>query len=144
LGDLDRGYAAYQRAVNLDPLWVPGCLGVGSTLVALGKLDEALDAYQRIIPRAPGARVVLARLLVLRNLSLPPDRRDWKEVQDLLRQAARTARGSVDVPLLQAEVAAAQGQLDQAQQVLEDALLQNPKQMEVRIALANLAERRGK
>jgi tetratricopeptide (TPR) repeat protein len=144
LGDLDRRYAAYQRAVNLDPLWVPGCLGIGSTLVAMGKLDEALDTYQRIIPRAPGARVVVARLLVLRNLSLPPDRRDWKEVQDLLKQAERTVPGSVDVPLLQADVAAAQGQLDQAQLVLEQALPQKPKQVEVRIALANLAERRGK
>jgi cellulose synthase operon protein C len=145
LGDLDRRYAAYQRAVNLDPLWLPGCLGMGATLTVMGKLDEALDIYQRIAPRAPAARIVVARLLVLRTLREPEDRRSWKEVEQFLDQAARALRNPVEVVLLQAEVAANQEKkLDKAKLILEEALRQNDKLVEARIALVNLAAQKEK
>src|SRR5262249_167316 len=144
LGDLDRRHAAYLRAVNLDPLFIPGCLGIGATFTAMGKFDEALEAYQRIVPRAPGARIAVARVLVARNRREPPDHRDWKEVQGFLDQLARLLPNAIEVALLQAEVAVAQGRLDQAQLIIEELLRQKPKQVEVRIALANLADRQDK
>ncbi len=64
LGELDQQYVAYNRLVTSDPLSIPGNLGLGASLEALGRDEDALKAYQRIL-RLEGAsearlRVALA------------------------------------------------------------------------------------
>ena len=58
-----------HRAVKADPLWVPACLGLGATLIKLGRPDEAIEVYRRIISKSPRTRLLLARLLIDRARS---------------------------------------------------------------------------
>lgn len=144
LGDVERRCEVYQHLVNdLDPLSVEGYLGLGASFLAQGKLDEALAAYKEVVSKAPAARVVVARLLVFRNLRLPANQRSWGEVQRALDEAKKVPDAG-DLPLLQAEVFAAQDKFVEAEAELDGARKKHPDQLEPLIALANLAERQGK
>jgi tetratricopeptide (TPR) repeat protein len=144
LGDAERQQAAYRRVVKADPLSVPGCLGLGAALEALGKTEEALQVYQRILPKQPEVAIIVARLALLRNLTLPAKERDWKGVEELLRQADRASPNSAVVATLRAEMLAARGRLDQAVKEIQDACKQRPEEVGLWAALASLESRRGK
>jgi tetratricopeptide (TPR) repeat protein len=144
LGHADRQHAAYRRVVAADPLSVPGCLGLGSALTALGKLDDAIDVYDRVIPRVPGARLVVARLMIARNLQRPLARRDWKGIDDLLDEVERARANLPAVPVLRAEALSAQGQYDRAEKLLQAARNRCPHQVELWLAQVALAVQRGK
>ncbi len=90
LADNDRREIAFRRAITLDPGRVEGHIGLAATREATGKLDEAIDEYRRVFDRAPIVGMALARLLILRNLHRPAAQRDWKDVEQVLQQAARS------------------------------------------------------
>jgi tetratricopeptide (TPR) repeat protein len=144
LGYTDRQYAAFRRAVSRNPLLLPACLGLGGALVAMDRIDEAIEEYRKIINQAPPARITMARLLVLRNLRLPPAQRRWQEVVEVLDEAAEIQPTAHEVPILRAEVYAAQGELQRAYAVLVKARDKQPKEVELWIALARLAEHEGR
>jgi tetratricopeptide (TPR) repeat protein len=144
LGYTDKQYAAFRRAVSRNPLWLPACLGLGASLVAMDRIDEAIEEYRKILRQAPQARITMARLLVLRNLRLPPRQRRWQEVVDVLDEAAGVQPTAHEVPILRAEVYAAQGEMQRAHAVLVKARDKQPKEVELWIALARLAEHEGK
>src|SRR5262249_13582817 len=108
LGNLDRRHEAYRRALALDPTWGPACLGDGATLVVRGRPNHALEMYQRVADKEPAARLVIARLLILRNFRLPAQRRDWTEVERTLDLAAKQVPQSLELLLLRVEVLADQ------------------------------------
>ena len=142
LGDHDRRYMAYRRAVSLDPEASLGQWELARALAALGRLDEALAAYLRLADREPGAGTAAARLMIQRNLHRPARPHDWQEVERVLARAARVTPGSSEVPLLRAEALAAQGQWDHARILLVKARDQRPDQVELWISLVELADRR--
>ena len=72
LGDIDRRYGAFWRAVTLEPQGIPGRLGLAAALAAMGKLDDALGFYRSLIGKSPIAGPALARLLIVRDLRRPP------------------------------------------------------------------------
>ncbi len=147
LGDSERQYAAFRQAVAIDPLWVPGCLALGATLASQGRIDEALESYQRITAADPRAKVLMARLMMLRTLRLPPARRQWADVEKLLDEATRHLPDSVEIPLLRAEIQANQDQPDaraKAWQLVAEARDRRPKEPAFWLALADLAPRQGK
>jgi len=151
LQDPDQQLTAYKLAYTEDTSnssWLPAAEGVARALLALNKGDEALDAYRKLIPRVPGARVVVARLILAQKLSLPPAQRDWKDVDDLLENAVRTMPDSVDVAVLRAQVLTAKaaqnpqdaGRMwDQAANILEAAKKLKPRDPQLWIAQAGLA-----
>ena len=146
LSDTERQYAATRQAVDIDPLWVPGCLQLAATLSLLGRLDEAMGIYNSIAPIEPRARILAARLLVLRTLRLPPARRAWSEVERVLDEAAAQVPDAVEVPLLRAEILTNQNQpgaREQAWKVLQEARDRQPNQVEFWLGLADLARVRG-
>ena len=151
LGDADRRLDAYRRAASIevdsDPLQTAARFGLASALAALDKIDEALDVYRRI-PGDANARVAAARLQILRNFRRPEDQRRWDEVGRSLDAAGQSltdrrdaARITAQVTSLRAEALAAQGRLDQARALLEAAVAEQPEQVDLRIALANLLGR---
>jgi len=142
LGDIDRRYAAFRRAVSLDPEGIAGQLGLAATLAAMGRLDEALGSYRLVIDQAPSAGPALARLLILRNLRRPVPQRDWQEVDAVLTRSAQVMPGSTEVVVLRAEASVSQGQWDRARELLVKARDQRPDQVELWIAIAELADRR--
>jgi tetratricopeptide (TPR) repeat protein len=143
LGNPDLQLTAYQRAVAAEPLAVPGRAGLAAALFSLGRIDEALDEYRLLIPRAPAARIVVARLLYVRNLRLPLAERRWDQVEQLLHEAAQATPPSVQVPVLRAEVLVARGKPAEARQMLEAACDKESNAVELWTALAGLAERQG-
>ncbi len=145
MGNTELQLSAYREAAAIDPAWAPARLGIANTLLALGKLDEALDEFRQIAQlegmSGEGAAGV-AKLLILRNLSRAPVERDWKEVDGLLDQLAQHNPDSVGVTLLRAEALAGQQQSDEAEKLLIAAQTKSPDQVELRKALMGLAIRR--
>ena len=151
LGNADQRLDAYRRAVSIevepDPLRTAARFGLASALVAMDKVDEALDVYRRI-PGDANARVAAARLQILQNFRRPEDQRHWDEVGrslDVVEQGLAGRRDAeritAQVTTLRAEALAAQGRLDQARDLLEKAVAKQPEQVDLWVALANLAGR---
>jgi tetratricopeptide (TPR) repeat protein len=115
LASPDQQLAAYRRALESDPKWLPGRRGVASSLASLGKLDQAITEYRGLVADAPAARPVLVRLLVARNRLLKPGGRPWGEIERLLAEAEAAPKGrpDPDLPLLRAEVLVAQDRPDE-------------------------------
>lgn len=146
LGDTEREYASCRQALADDPLWVPGCLHLGALLSAQGRIDEALEIYHSVESAEPRARVLAARLVLLRTLRQPPAKRHWAEVARALDEAEAKLPDAVEIPLLRAEYYANQDAPEdraRAREVLTRAKDRNPKQVELWVALADLAAHGG-
>jgi tetratricopeptide (TPR) repeat protein len=136
---------AYSRALAYDPESLSARLGLASAQAAVGRTEEAIGLYRRIcaLPTAPaGARLELARLLVLHNLQRGESK--WQQVEEALRNAEDAKADATTMMLLRVEILAAQGKLDEATRLLENARQEQPKEIAFWTALASLAERRGK
>ena len=99
LGDLDAEVTVCRRALTLDPTQAGGRLMLAAALSKLGRGVEALEECQRLAdsPQAsPEGRLLMARLLILQNLRLPADRRQWDQVKQILDKAG----DAPEVPLL--------------------------------------------
>src|SRR5262249_5160179 len=62
LGDSDRQYAAYHRSATADPTdptWVATHLGMASALLAMDRVDDALDEYRGLAAKMPEASLVV-------------------------------------------------------------------------------------
>ncbi len=151
LGNPELRYAAARRAVAAevsDPaLAASARVELAAALAAQGRYDEAIDE-DRLALRMPGAaagiRVDLARLLVVKNLRLPPAQRRWDEVGRALGELEAAMPKSADLAILRSEILAAQEKLDEAGDRLQKAVNDNPQDVAPRVALATLAERRGR
>jgi tetratricopeptide (TPR) repeat protein len=143
LGDPDRQYVAYRRAAADDPDDA-AAFGVASSLLALGKLDEALSAFRTLALKRPEVRPQFARLLILQNLQLPQAQRVWGEVDRLLDEAEKDDPDAVTLPLLRADALAGKGRTAEARALLTAARDKRPKEAQYWVALATLEERDGK
>jgi cellulose synthase operon protein C len=146
IGNLDLRLSAFRRALEQDSQWQPAKLGLASSLVAAGRIEESLEIYRQILasPNAPG--VVwqeIARLLVLQQLGRQKESRDWIAVEKALDRAQETDPASTMVPILRAEMLVARGQAPQAVTLLEQTVAANPKAVQLRVAQAALAARIG-
>jgi tetratricopeptide (TPR) repeat protein len=145
--DDDRQIAAFRRAVAADPASAPARMHLAVALLqSAGDPDAAVAELERLVrqPAAPAsAWVVLTRVLVLKNLMLPPERRQWDVVLEALGTAARANPGQTEVLVLRAEVLAARGESAQARQLLERELARRPDGAEVWVALAGLVAQTG-
>jgi tetratricopeptide (TPR) repeat protein len=139
LGEVDQQYAAFQRAARREPGWAPATRGRAAALAAMGKIDEAVEEYRKI-PDSPEGRLALARLLILRNLRLSPERRQWEEVDKLLPATAPGKTEAVAAIILRAEALAARSRQPEALDLLRRAQRQHPRAVDLWTALAGLAE----
>jgi cellulose synthase operon protein C len=142
LGDIDRRYAAYRRAVALERQGAAAQFGIALTLAAMGRIDEALGAYRQLIDQVPSAGTAAARLMILRNLRRPEERRDWPAIDQVLAKSAQLQPDSADVVILRAEALVAQGKWELARDLLVKARDHRPDQVALWISLAELADRR--
>jgi tetratricopeptide (TPR) repeat protein len=145
LGDPDKQLEAFQRAAAGAPLNVAARRGRADALTRLGKQDAAVTELEKAmqLPQAPtDGWILLAELLVRRNLQAPVAKQQWGKVEAVLAQAAAAMPEALEVPLLRAEVLAVQGQFAKARQLIEEARAKQPKQLQPWIALARLTARR--
>ena len=59
LGDMAKGFECYKRAVAADPNYVDACENMGLCLNKLGKHEEAIPYFDRVLAQQPNRRVSL-------------------------------------------------------------------------------------
>jgi tetratricopeptide (TPR) repeat protein len=161
VGDAEQQLLAYGRAAKERPDLVVPLAGMGSALLALGRLDEAMDYLQQAaktpspqrrtwVDRAlrknsapnqavpTGVWTDLARCLMLRNLRRPESERNWSEVNQAFEQAGHRQPSSVAIVILRVEIEMAQKKFDSARKLLEAARTEFPKSAPLECALADL------
>ena len=78
--------AACRRALEADPELLPARDGIGRGACVLGRSEECCE-YQLIAARRPRPGSMLRGLLYLKNVALPPERRQWPAVERALSEA---------------------------------------------------------
>jgi tetratricopeptide (TPR) repeat protein len=141
LGNKDRCLAAAQRAAEEAPTDVETRLALASAYLAVGEEDKAETAYRRVMRQSLQARLAVVRLLTARTLRLPQNRRDWKVPEAVLDDAPKGEQNSLEVRLLRAELAGAQGKTDEARKILNELCRTEPKEIRPWLLLAALAAR---
>lgn len=144
LGEPLRQLAACQRALALNPKSVAARQGCVDACVALGRVDEAFDQSSALTKQSNAGEVgwvQMARLSLLRNIS--QGRKDWREVEQALDQAEKAAPQSTDVVLLRVDLLTAQGRPAEARTSLQKAHEQQPRELRLLTALAEMTDRAG-
>lgn len=160
-GNPDAQLNTLRNQVDIDPLWLEGRRQMAESLLAVGRLDEAINAY---VPAAvlPGAGERLLEFRIVRNAGLAPMQRNWdlaeQTLQDLLERKPTTVR----TVLLAAELRRLQGstikaladeksvedsaearqKLIEAETFLKSAREEFPSSVSVRVAEMNFASGR--
>lgn len=133
--------AAYKRLLARDPAAAAAYAGLGATLGAAGRGDEALAAYRQLM-KLPGAPATgwceLVRLLLPRAARDPGD---WSEADEALRRAQAAMPASPEPLVLRAELELARGHVKSAEDVLKEARDRFPSDGRVWAASANVADR---
>jgi tetratricopeptide (TPR) repeat protein len=135
---------AYRRAVKISPKSLRPHNAIFAALLLTSRIPDAIVELREImkLPGAPAeAQLWLARLLLTKNLQETPAHRDWSAVDAAFQSAVKADRGSVQIPILHAEVLMARNRAAEAEKVLLDARRQYPKSLELWITLAALAGR---
>jgi tetratricopeptide (TPR) repeat protein len=146
VGDIDGALLACNRAVLLDGNNLSARLGLGSALLAAGRIDEGLRELDRITGslQAPAELwALLGRAHLLRNLSQPPAKRDWTGLEKALERTVKATPDDVLIPILRAELLTGDDQYLEATELLEQARQQRPEEPKLWAASADLAARQG-
>ncbi len=141
IGSPEMELAAYRQAKKFAPRSVLVRSQLASALLAAGRLDEAVTEYRALMTfedAPPSGWIDLARLLVHRA----EDRQDWEQVDETIRRAAEALPGAGAVPVVRAEALIAQNRAEDAERVLSQAVERLPDEVDPRIALSVLAQRR--
>jgi tetratricopeptide (TPR) repeat protein len=144
IGDPELQLAAVQAAAKDNPAAPSLRDAEVAALLAAGRTNEAMAVFRELM-KQPGmahdAPLQLARLLLVKNLSLEPAKRSWKEVELALAGADELEPRPMLVDIIRAEMFFARDQPDKAERVLLEAQQKNPEQLGIRLVLAAVAAR---
>lgn len=135
----------YQRATEADPRLVAPQLA-RVRLIQGRRPEEARQEIRQALDRLgeePGLLVNLARLEFRDQLHLPESRRDWTEVRQLIERTSRVAPAAAGLIQLQADLLRAEGHLEEASELLEQASQHRKGDVEIWLARALLLQQRG-
>lgn len=131
LGDAERALRAFSRVNARNPQSFAALHGMARNSYSLGKLQEAVDAYQQSLkssdPEAnAGPLIEIARIALIRNLDRPEKDQIWAEVDSAIARARKPfldQAASIPPELVQieAESKAARKQYDAAREILQKA-----------------------
>ena len=138
LGNPDQELRAAKRALDASPPSLTARRAVAAALLKLGKIDEAIAEYQRVVDGMPDAQPDLAALLLTRARSLPTEKRQWKELERLVDNIKKSSPSTAAV--LEAEMQASQGKLDDARFAILAERDRDPKRVQPWLFLISLAE----
>ncbi len=115
--DLAKAEAAYRKASDLDPSELSHVRGLGQTLLAEEKYQDALVVYQKLADLMPDDSDVYLRLAqIYRELH------QLDHAEEYLLKARQYAPGSLEVMYNEAMLYEAQGRFEDAIRVLSDAV----------------------
>ncbi|MDA1014439.1 MAG: VanZ family protein [Planctomycetota bacterium] len=141
LGDTDSQGRIYRRILKDNVRSLPAQLGLASSYLRSGQLDDAVAEYRQML-HVPKVRLLLAQLLMIQYSKLPESARDWDEVVDLIDDAEDTESPAA-IAMLRAELLAIRGRYDAARAVIEEARASQADRIEFWLAMAKIAERAG-
>lgn len=118
----DQQLLAYSAARQLSPASISAKLGEADALAKLGRLAEAIAAYQALSAELPGARAPLCRLRLAEILSRSPQHRDW----DGLNELFGTAPHLPEIELIRAQALYHQGRSEDSLRILQEAAARCP------------------
>jgi tetratricopeptide (TPR) repeat protein len=115
--NLAKAEAAYRKAMDLDPAELSHQRGLGQTLLAEEKYQDALTVYEKLADVMPDDSDIYLRIAqIYRELH------QMDKAEDNLVKARQLAPGSVEVMYNEAMLYQAQGRFDDAIRVLSDAV----------------------
>ncbi len=104
LGNPEQQLAAYKRAATGTSPLVKIREGLASALLANGQLDQAIHEYRALMTALPEMRLLVAKLLFLRNLRQPANGQNWNEVEELLKGAPAQVQNTAYYQLLSVDL----------------------------------------
>jgi tetratricopeptide (TPR) repeat protein len=142
LGHDDRSLDSLRRAVEANPGSSHAVHELARALAARGQFDRALKFYEQL-GDIEGIDLERARTMLLRNLRLPAEDRNWTTVHQLLDAAERSGADDVAVQLLRADLLVATGDSVGAENLIRTTMQQHSDIASLPIALADLLRREG-
>ena len=144
LNDTEGSETAVRRMLALSPKSVSDRERLAEILASTGRIPEALALYKLLLADSSRYHLEIARLLIVQNSNLSPNRKRWGEVEKELKEAARALPDSPLVGLQSASYLILSGQLAAANKTLDQLKTMHPDRPEVWIALTELASVEGK
>jgi len=153
LGDRDRELEAYKSSIRANPKDLQAQLGLATSYAARGDLDAAIKVYLQLLDQLQQEqreaellpiRGRLVQLLIARNQQLSVGQQNWKEVDDQIKMAKKSAPQSSGLVILETESLVAQNKIDKAQKLLEKARSQTPRDVELWVKSAEMLRRQRK
>ncbi|WP_197443802.1 tetratricopeptide repeat protein [Maioricimonas rarisocia] len=143
MGDQRRRLAILQSALKWNNGSPKLMLALAETLLSENRVSEAVSLLEQQV-KLPGVALVLAKILVNRNLLVPHSRREWNAPTRLLGQAATSEPGRhEEIAILRAEIATHQGQPQQALAFLQQEAAEKPASLALQIAIAEARDATG-
>jgi cellulose synthase operon protein C len=141
----DSRIAAYRSALDIDPFWPPARMGLAEALRESGRKEESDLEYQRLLrlPNIPiRASIEAFQAAVAKNLSRAPNDPVWGEIEKE-RDAVALRLSTENRLLLNAQVAVAEGKVEESKQDLRAAIAANPKNPTAWVSLLAVEGQRG-
>lgn len=138
--------AAFERAAAIDPTSLVARRGLANARWAVGQTAEALQIYQELVggttdaDEAARRRVELVRMLLRSGQA--PGPKESKKIAEELDEIAKAEPKSLDVPILRAELCFIQGDLKQAEDLLQEAAKTHPDRHEPWLGLIEIAAKK--
>jgi tetratricopeptide (TPR) repeat protein len=146
MGDPDRQILLYRRALASAPLAPALRHQYAASLLAQGRVEEALAESRQLVKltdEAPDSLLLLGQVLFRRTLAMAQAKRDWRELNHVLEQAAAKLPDSLELQVLRSNTLVAQEHYADGRQILEKLRTQHPKRIEPWANLVALADRPG-
>ncbi len=145
LRNSDKQIAALRRAVKADPQFIVARWELIEALTRQNQLQDALQEYAQLMRFTGDSTPIMLpyiRTLIRYTLTREPSERDWKPVEALLDKYVEDHPEVVQALVYRGEIYLAQDRLDDAEKVLAKAQKKAPKDLMIRVAPINLANRR--
>ncbi len=146
LGNREQQEKVLRRVLNRDPTFAPAVAALMNANLARGNLDEALEGFRQLAGSgraSASSALALSRMLLMKNLRLPPEKRNWKAVENALDAAEKALPDSPQVVIYRADALLAQDRDEEAEKLLREARDKNPAQSAFWNALISLADNQG-
>lgn len=132
---------ALRRALAIDPSFGLARAAMQRLLLQKGQINEALGMAPVVNQGTPAGLLQTARVLFLKTLQSPPDKRNWQPLEKAFAAAEKAAPESIEVAMLRADMLNAQERSAEAEKVLLEIRAKDPKNVAVWNSLVAMADR---
>ncbi|HLJ94379.1 MAG TPA: tetratricopeptide repeat protein, partial [Gemmataceae bacterium] len=142
----DRALECYEQALRSKPDGpdaVRARRGKAMTLAALGKGDQALGEFRQLLSKDPTVALPMVELLTNQNSRLDPAKRNWQEVDELLKNLERDMPNAPELAILKVRLAQVRQDPREALKMAQAILDKNATQPGPWLNLIQMTENQG-